>query len=166
MWFPYSTNAPESIKTTHHPPWTGDHQSFEASTVQWENLRPSSSCCFSVVAGCVWLLHVNQWHSSVNHCYPDTWRGWLFGGFWGPKIVEIPRLQGAMLLGFFDFVVVRRCLANQTSGEVFLKKRTARKDPWRWMVGRWHFLLGPFRLPSVRFVVLLASGSCNPLKVI
>ena len=45
----------------------------------------------------------------------------------------------------------------------FVNEQQERTLEYGWLEDD-NFLLGPFRLPSVRFVVLLASGSCNPLK--
>ena len=82
----------------------------------------------------------------------------------GSKIVAVDS-RAQFCWGFFDFVVVRGCLANQTSGEVFFitnsKKGPLKMDGWKMTISFWGPCAGYLQLV---FVVLLTSGSCNPLK--
>lgn len=108
------TNVPESIKTTH--PWTGDRQSFEASTVQWENFE----------AFIVMLLFSCCWMCLASAREPMTF--------------ERPLLSWhvAWVICWGSLICGRACVWQtrlQVKFSIFWNEQQE-VDPWRWMVGR------------------------------
>ena len=128
--------------------WSINHQPFNEKI-----LRPSLSCCFSLVAGCVWLLHVNQWPWSVNHCYPDTVVVWWILGSKNCRDSTIPGRNGVGVLWFCgrSWVFGQTRLQVKFFFETNSKKGPLKMDGWKMTISFWG-------------LVLLASGSCNPLK--
>lgn len=152
MWFPYKCPGIKT-KTTHPELVTTRVLKHQSSTVQWENFEAFIvmllfTCCWMCLASAREPMTLERepllsWHrgclvdSGVQKLsrFHDSRAQWC----WGPLIL-------------WSFVGV---WANQTSGEVFFetnsKKGPLKMDGWKMTISFWG-------------LVLLASGSCNPLK--
>ena len=145
MWFPYK--HPGSIKTTHPQLVTSrvlKHQPFNEK-IWGLHRHVTLQLLLDVLGFCTWTYDI--WASIVVlTCGGNV--------IWDSG-VEI-------LLGFFD-LWSRMCVWQTRLRQITLFWNEQQENPWKWMLGRWHFLLGPLSA-TVRFFLLLASGSCNPLK--